>query len=176
MLFKRTAGIVAIAVFISSCIEQPTAATMPDVEIAAAGAGRVVSSARGSGHFDVNNEYRTFAFNARKSSDGTTDGQWQLQSRHTNSTLHGNVQCISFDGSTAWFSGVVTKSDLPSYPVGTVVGMIVVDNGEGAGAPADQVSLLPKVGATWCATPVATLINSVIGPFDIVNGNVQVTP
>lgn len=148
----------------------------------AAKSGPVASSARGSGHFTYEGEYRTFAFTVRKSSDGSTAGMWQLQSRHTNSTLHGEIQCVSFEGNAAWFSGTLTQSDNPLFPVGSVWGIIVVDNGEGANASPDQVSLAtqfsPAVPTAWCGAPLSAIrsIFTNIGPFDIENGNVQVRP
>ena len=53
---------------------------------------------------------------------------------------------------------------------------------EGAGASPDQVSLAttfsPANPAAWCAASLTTLrsIFVNIGPFDVENGNVQVSP
>lgn len=171
------------ALLLAACEGAPAGPALAESDALVAASGTpVVRSARGSGHITHLGEYRTFAFNVRESGDGSASGMWQIQSRHTNSTLHGKVECVSFDGNAAWFSGRLTRSSNPVYPVGSVWGMIVVDNGEGAGASPDQVSLAtgfnPPDPAAWCATPLAS-IRSIfvnIGPFDVENGNVQVSP
>jgi hypothetical protein len=177
----RSLGMTALtALLLVGCEQVPLEPTRlsPDAPLEAK--GRVESSARGSGHFTYLGEYRTFAFTVGKSADGTTNGQFQLQSRHTESRLRANVECISFDGNAAWFASRITHSNNPAFPVGLILGIFVVDNGEGTNAEPDQVSLAfpynPQNTQIWCDTPLNTLISIFGPPIDIENGNVQVRP
>jgi hypothetical protein len=177
----RSLGLATLAaLFLVGCEQVPLEPTRLSPDAVLAAKGPVESSARGSGHFTYLGEYRTFAFTVGKSVDGTTTGQFQLQSRHTDSTLRGKVECISFDGNSAWFASRITHTNNPAYPVGMVLGTVVVDNGEGRNANPDQVSLAfpfnPQDPPVWCNSSLATIIAIFGPPIDIENGNVQVKP
>jgi len=102
----------------------------------------VVSSASGSGELNVGNEVRVFAFSARKDTAGNTTGQVQLVNRASGVTTHSAVNCLSVSGNVATMSGTITSSNNANVRVGGDIWCRVADNGEGAGAPPDQITLV----------------------------------
>ena len=133
-------------------------------------AAAVAASASGSGHilFGANNEFITF--NAVRQSDGTVSGTAVVHDVSAGVTAKIDVNCLNVVGNTATISGVVTSSSDPTL-VGFEGIFQVVDNGEGAGAPPDFMSL-----ANFYA--VGTGVDCTIpGEYDLVplqSGNVQV--
>ena len=137
------------------------------------GGGRVVQSATGAGHFTIGGELRTFAFTAQKHADGSVTGQYQLINRASDARVHGEVTCLSVVGNRAWIGGV-QKNGSEGFPEGLENGFRVVDNGEGANDPPDQLSLMfvnapPGFAQAYCnARPAAPPL------FPIEGGNIQV--
>ena len=132
------------------------------------GAGRVVEQVTGSGHFTRGGQLRTFSFSAVKRADGTVTGEWQRFNRALGAKAHGDVTCFSIAGNQAWLGGGVERTTtIPGE-----VGWTVVDNGQGANSPADQISLQnvggpPGFADFFCATQPARRL------FDIEKGNIQ---
>ncbi len=131
--------------------------------------GPVIESVTGSGHFTQGGQLRTFSFSAVKRADGTVTGEWQRFARAIGAKAHGDVTCFSIAGNQAWLGGVVERTTtIPGE-----VGWTVVDNGQGANSPADQISLQNVGGApgfadTFCGDqPTKTM-------FDIEKGNIQI--
>ena len=96
-------------------------------------------------------------------------GEWERFARAIGAKAHGDVTCFSIAGNQAWLGGVVeTTTTIPGE-----VGWTVVDNGQGANSPADQISLQNVGGGagfadSFCATqPPRDLI-------DIEQGNIQI--
>jgi hypothetical protein len=127
-------------------VGEPTALTDPGTVIANASSerGPVIASVTGSGHFTTRPPalspglWRTFTLTARKYADGSVDGTFTRVEHLADGgvrTLHGAVSCFTIVGNTAWIGW--------SNPGGTPsdVAWQVVDNGEGAGDPPDQVGL-----------------------------------
>jgi hypothetical protein len=144
--------------------------------------GRVVQSVTGSGSFTVvqqTGDWRTFAFTARRHADGTVAGQWERIRRGdgnaADSKSHGVVTCFTIVANQAWLGGYAT-SGLFTEPPNNGAIWRVVDNGQGATALADQISLQfvappPADVANYCATtPTSPALN------DIEAGNIQVNP
>lgn len=135
---KRTsfATVVMGALAVSGCEPiGPTDVDAPQFKVA-----RVIESVTGSGHFtDVRGDaqLRTFSFNAVKRADGTVTGEWQRLNRSLDAKAHGDVTCFTIAGNQAWLGGVVERTT--TVPGG--VFWTVVDNGEGANSPPDQISL-----------------------------------
>lgn len=102
----------------------------------------IVSSASGSGELNVGNEIRVFAFSAQKHGVGNTTGQVQLTNRTSGVISHSTINCLSISGNVATMSGTITSSNNPNVPVGDDIWFQVADNGEGAGTPPDQITLL----------------------------------
>jgi hypothetical protein len=106
--------------------------------------GQVVALATGSGQIHVNNELRTFTFNASTDTSGVTTGQTQAFSRSTGIKWHGSLDCLSVVGNVATMSGVVTDispSTPPFFVVGSHIQFQVIDNGQGQNASPDLISL-----------------------------------
>lgn len=132
-------------------------------------------SANGQALFTFFGEKQTFAFHARELKDGTVKGSYEVRAHAFDIRLHGNIDCLSISGNSAIMSGVVTHSNFPPFPVGIDAWFRVVDNGEGANAPADEWTDLFVFSTNDCTSPE---------PFDgfpaplipIEAGNIQVKP
>jgi hypothetical protein len=138
----------------------------------AGGGGQLVESATGSGHATFVQEKRTFTFAAYNRADGTVSGQFQIINRDLDIRSHGSILCLTVKGNAAWVAGLVEISD-PEQPSPAVTWR-VVDNGQGAAAPPDQISFaFPSTIETaefWCkTTPNWTLV-------PVEQGNIHVRP
>lgn len=99
---------------------------------------------------------RTFAFQAQEREDGSVDGSGLLQFPN-DLRIHYAIDCLNVDGSMAIMSGTMTSVDLPGVDVSAYVGgpfyFRVIDNGEGDGNPADQMTYflfdLPEYAAEF---------------------------
>ncbi len=133
--------------------------------------GRVVASARGSGHIQSGGERRTFAFNAREYANGVVQGEFQLKNRAQDVVAHGDITCLSTDGGQAWLGGVFERRSDDAFE-GREVSFQVVDNGEGRNAAPDQLSLLtlyePGGAAIICRDQLPLAL------VDVEQGNIQV--
>ncbi len=138
----------------------------------AAGKG-IVAQASGAGHITIGGDLRTFSFTAQRDSDNNSRGQAELHNRSTDSSIHMKLNCLSVSGNVATMSGVVTGSNVTGAPFGegNPVWFRVVDNGEGADAPPDLISLVffffgpPGLP---CTSPLAN------ATIPIEGGNIQV--
>jgi len=137
--------------------------------------GAVVQSVTGSGHFTVGGALRTFAFTARRHTDGSVSGEYQGVRHDLGVAWHGNITCFTIIGTQAWLGGIAESSGGVVIP-GTEASWRVVDNGEGQNAPPDQITLQgvnlpPGAAAAYCAaTPAGGVLASVE------DGNIQVPP
>ena len=146
--------------------------------------GGVVESAEGSAHwtiplpnpFDIEVRNRTLSFNAKRFSDGTVSGHFEYHQVAEGESFDFNVRvtCMHiYDGHRAKIGGVVEVSNDPTIPPGTFAWFQVFDNGEGAGAPPDQSSLVgfgdEAANEAFCNSPNLPRF----GPWDI-QGNIQV--
>jgi hypothetical protein len=132
------AGLVALLAI--ACSDQPAApnAVAGDAtDLQSVGLdGQMVT---GSGHLTLEGSARKFAVSARKAADGTASGQAQIIAGNADNTIHIAIDCVVISGNTAVLSGVTTREAL--FPPGEAVFFAVQDNGQGAGSPADRVSL-----------------------------------
>ena len=155
-----------------------TVALLAAAPVFAQGDG-VINSATGSGQMHAGDgSLRTFSFNAVERGDGMVTGQAQLVNRQTGSAaqVHVEIDCLNVFGNLAIASGVVTQSFNPAG-IGLVSTFAVEDNGEGANAPSDRITLL----LTFPLVPPGTPLCMLFGPGDaapllmpIEDGNVQV--
>lgn len=183
----RYAILVACAAAVAACSDENGAlATAPERGLSPADAG-VVGSVSGSGHWEVDFGIpvptgiglRKLTLHAVEQADGTVHGEWQIVVGAT--ILHGSLDCVEFlpDGKSARVSGLVedVKFSLVFEP-NTAFGMLIVDNGEGAGAPRDQDSDLlsflnapPEVGRDFCENgtipPAFEVDDTLIGNFQV---------
>ena len=152
------------------------------------GKGPVVQSVTGSGHFTpADGALRTFSFNARRYADGSVDGHWE-RVNHTGpspTTGNGKVTCFTIrPGNDVRLGGFSTSGAASAPPTNGVVWR-VIDNGEGASSPLDQISVQlalltlapdPPQVAAYCAggllaDDVLILMNNVECA-----GNIRVRP
>ena len=141
MKFGSTLPLLALAFALSAC-EQPSAVEV-DVEPAfSRGLGPVVESVTGMGLFrqGPDEEPTTFSFTARRYADRSVEGEWERKNRSADLRGHGDVTCFNIIGDQAWIGGIIEL--FPSDPgrVGSEAIWRVVDNGQGANAPPDQIS------------------------------------
>jgi hypothetical protein len=136
----------------------------------------VVASATGSGHASgapVGGELRTFTFTVRKYGGGSVTGQMQVNNHAQDRFSHSTLDCLVVTGNRAYFGGTIDSSNDPTL-VGTPFAVEVRDNGEGGGAPPDQITLFwYPIPAGGCANPAwQAFLDGVLFPID--SGNVQV--
>jgi hypothetical protein len=145
----------------------------------AAGA-TVVQSATGSGQFEFTSDagvtaLRTFAFEARKSSDGTVNGQAQVKNRATGQTLHIAIDCLNVLGNIAVVSGTATSATGPDNSNGDAEIFGVEDNGQGATAPADRVTRAFGNSGLVCTDITSANVGAYTDLFnEVEDGNVQI--
>ena len=134
--------------------------------------GPVVQSVTGSGHLRGErgfSGFRSFSFSAREYSNGVVKGQWQAFGRAAEppTVVHGRVTCFTIEGNTAWVAGIIDRSSSPDeVPAGQERGWKVVDNGEGAGADPDQISITVAIpdgysAADWCDSGIGVEMHPV---------------
>jgi hypothetical protein len=144
----------------------------------------VLEWARGGGHIMFGEEVgeenarRTFAFTAKNRSDGTTQGQFQLNNRTEGPFFkeHGVVTCLEVEGNQAWVGGVVTHTDNPAFVAPYSRVWRVIDNGEGSSNQTDMITLAQSFGLEGteqvCKTKPELLL-AFLQPIE--DGNIQVT-
>ncbi len=137
---------------------------------ALAAPAEIISSASGKGEFVYLGKRRTFAFNAVKDSFGNARGQGELVKAPF--TFHLKINCLSIAGNVATMSGTFSDGNVGTVGFrGSPIWFRVADNGEGAGSPPDQITLveffLPGEGTTCAENRDLSLI-----PID--SGNIQV--
>jgi hypothetical protein len=148
---------------------------------AAAGGGKVVASASGGSHLTLHNvfglttlEVKTFTFDAKQRSDGTSDGHWHYKDVEDGVTwnVDGPVTCTTIVGNHAWVGGTIEHSSDPSY-TGLDMWFQVIDNGEGHNAPPDITTLI-GVGVAGQAQAYCNAANPPRFPWPVEHGNIQV--
>lgn len=139
---------------------------------AAVTSAAVIASASGSGHITFGSSQEHNSFNATRADDGSVTGHAQVIDRTASGLvrLQVDINCLNVIGNVATLSGIVTSSNEEGL-VGMEALWQVVDNGEGAGAPPDLMSLVnlhePGIGPD-CTVP---------SEFDLVpleGGNIRV--
>lgn len=119
------------------------------------------------------------AFNAKRSADGTVQGQWEYQQTFLGDVFrfHGSVTCIEVydDGTRAKFGGPITRSNDPTIPVGLFGWWTVVDNGPGGSGTLDGSSIIgvgdEQANEDFCASSEPP--NPVFFA-DVTSGNISV--
>ena len=113
------------------------AAAVTGVALAATG-----HSARGSGHVTFGATHENVSFSAQQqSADDTATGNAEVNDASAGVRAHIDVNCLNVIGNYAIVSGVVTSSNDPTL-VGDEAAFAVQDNGEGAKAPPDLMSIV----------------------------------
>ncbi len=142
---KRKITITVLS-FVGSLGCEPVA---PEVDAPSfARAGPVVGSVSGMALYTDGGAKRTWSFNAVKHADGTVRGEWQGLNRSlgTGTQSHGDVICFTVEGNAAWIGGVIEQAPANPERVGFEFGWRVIDNGQGANAPPDQITRTLRIG------------------------------
>ena len=141
--------------------------------------GPLATHVSGSGQITYLGEQRVFTLNANSGADGTVSGQMEVQNRAQDHNFHGSVVCVGSYGNVA-FAGVhITDSNDPAL-IGVDGILTVVDNGEGAGAAPDQISLFTysyplATQQAWCAAGFGLAFQqSFLALYPVEGGNIQV--
>lgn len=163
--------VLASVAVLAACSDSPTAflpenSSMSPRFLAGGNAG---PAATGAGHFYVTGDLRTFSFTGRTHMDGSVRGQAELNNRDQDVRDHISVDCLNIVGNIAYMSGVITRSSIPAR-VGLNRVWSVQDNGEGANAPADMISLV------FLASAASACNTTLPVPTIAVFGNIQVRP
>ena len=89
-----------------------------------------------------------YSIEAKQFADGTVTGQYTDQFGHGDGGFHATVDCLSVVGNSAWIGGVITSGSYGN--VGDRVVTRVVDNGNNANDPPDQItySYLSNISCT----------------------------
>jgi len=176
-------------VFLVACngtSNNPVQTTFSDQNetISFAKSGTQYPSANGQGSLVFEDgSKRIFTFHAMMHPDGSVQGQGMLKyvSSDPNQRLQFqfDINCLSVDGNVAIMSGILTRivrnnTDDSQDPIeeGQNIQFKVIDNGEGANSPPDQMSWFnhgPEV--VPCDQEDQTY-----STFDIDAGNIQVRP
>ncbi len=139
-----------------------------------ANARGVVQSVTGLGlHTDADAK-RTFSYAAVKYADGTVKGEWEGYNRSLGpgARAHGDVLCFEIKGNKAWIGGLIEQFPTRPERVGLEFGWRVIDNGQGANAPPDQITRTLRIGAP--ASDFCTSAPDIGFLHDVEAGNIQV--
>ena len=114
--------------------------------------------------------FRHFTFHAREKSNGTVQGSGVLTYIGGVRKLSFDIDCLNINGNVAIMSGVITRDNQFPANEGVLCWFKVVDNGEGAGADPDEISLF----FSGTDPAVFTCINYQQIIYPIEGGNIQV--
>lgn len=129
-----------------------------------------VHNVGGGGTLDIGlDRIERYAFSARIDTDGNVSGQFWSDWASPDVTLRGNITCLSVSGNEATIGLVVTQTDDPIIqPVGSGLVFSVIDNGQGAGASYDQISIFVDADPATCSDKDFSTY------YDLVAGNIRV--
>jgi hypothetical protein len=124
--------------------------------------------------------WRRFAFNARQYADGFVNGEWQLVAGAA--IVHGNVTCLNvLDDQNARVGGTIENAKFTGFRVGTDIGWIAADRGEGQSGQGDLTSSLraflnapPGSAEQWCTTGMLPFPGGDLAIDTIDKGNIQI--
>jgi hypothetical protein len=145
-----------LALFAVGCTEPTTTSPL----FASEGSGAVHRVSVGGHDADLaENTDKNFSLIAIELGDGSVTGEWidmfgKDPDGNPRGGIHVDVNCLSVDGSQAWIGGVIKSGTSGGVDVtGQRALTRVVDNGESASDPPDQISLsfFPVDPAISCA-------------------------
>lgn len=144
--------------------------------------GPIVASASGGANWTLEvfgfTIPQVLGFRAVRYADGSVKGHINYHQVFEGERLrfNANVTCMNvYDGNRVKYGGEVLLSNDPTVPPGTFIWLHSIDNGEGAGAPADQTTGAAfgteEENEAFCDSPA--LPNPIF--LAEVNGNIQVS-
>lgn len=146
----------------------------PDGSVVAAET-EVVASAVGSAHREAGGKPVLLNFRAIQRDDGTVEGSYYYQSVFNHVQIHVDVTCMTVvEGNKAWIAGIISESNIPVL-VGTVSYFYTFDNGEGADADADVVSLVRALDPPGEDLRFCDELPTGLPDHEVLHGNVNVT-
>lgn len=177
--------ILLTGLFLASCDNTPVSPIANSSQTFSLNKSPFVQSITGSGNFFYSeNDLRVITFEAKRMSDGSVIGYFELNSHifHPNTIVSGKITAFSVVGNVIYWGGFVTNSNYPEL-IGVGGYSAVIDNGQGKNSPPDQISLIilgtpsPIDQAAidkYCYSP-PPLGQFIIGPvYDINAGNIQI--
>lgn len=179
---RRTGMFVAILVTMTAA-----ACESPSAPQASAGPGlepdgmliaemAVTASATGAAHREFSGHPVILNFSAVERADGSVSGGYFYRAVAQNLFIRVDVTCMTVVDNRAWIAGVIVDaSENAAGLIGTVSYFYTTDNGEGAAADTDEVSLVRagdvlEEAALFCAELPTVLPNR-----EVLHGNVNVT-
>ena len=170
---SAVAALSVVSILACDPVVQPEA---PSPDFAGRGGGGVVEKVTGAGNFtDPAGNFRTFAFTAQRRADGSVHGQWERVNHRENASetkSHGRITCFTIVDNRVWLGGFATSGRL-STPPNNEVSWDVIDNGQGANSPADQISL-QGVGRVPGHADFRCALQFLRTMFDIEAGNIKI--
>jgi len=129
-------------------------------------------SVNGQGTFLYGEDIRHFSFHAKTMPNGEVKGSGVLTYNGGVQNIKFDIDCVTINGNTAILTGLVTSHRMNPDREGWFYWVKVVDNGEGSGDTADQLTLFYQGGGLNgdCSLDYAYPLN------DIEGGNIQVKP
>ena len=174
---KNALIVLAAAISAAACSQNlPTAPGNPPAPAASTsvtgGAGPVVT---GSAHtLSAGGELRAVAFNAVALPDGSASGEAQINVQSIDAWWHTRIECLAVVGNRAFLGGTIAEASDARIRVGTKSYFWVEDHGEGAGAPADRVSLAGVNETPEGLEDFCGLVQNLLPGLDVLRGNVQI--
>lgn len=180
MNLRRSLMLPAVALLAACGGETPTepaslGSTLdPDGAVVAGGDRGVTARAVGAAHREAEGKPVILNFSAMKRANGTVSGSYYYQSVFNHVSIHVDVTCMTVaEGNKAWIAGIITDSSIDAL-VGTVSYFYTFDNGEGAGAQPDIVSLVRANDVAGEDEVFCRDLPTGLPAREVVNGNVNV--
>ncbi len=120
-------------------------------------------------------QFRTFSLQVQRHADGTVSGSFQYNNHGVSSMGQGIITCFTVIGNQAWLGGEFVRSDIPAL-VGLEAAFIVIDNGEGKNATADQISFIASqpAGSGLAQAQCDFTPQGLFLLHDVEKGNIQI--
>jgi hypothetical protein len=137
--------------------------TQPDLST------NITQSVTGNGHLIGDPPERTVVFSIKKYADGTVSGWYHSLKRGPGgANIRVRVECLHISGNEAWAGGTVVAAVNPDN-IGLPYSFRFLDNGEGAGAPSDEIGTARFVEYDCTTEPDINLRQLRIGNLQIRN-------
>lgn len=148
----------------------------PDGIVAAMSSSQeVTGSATGAAHREFDGKPVILNFSAIQRADGTVTGEYIYHAVALDQRIRVNVTCMSIVGNQAFVAGIIVDaSPNLAFTIGTVSYFYTRDNGEGANADPDEVSLVRANDVPEAAEEFCTERPTILPNREVLHGNVNV--
>lgn len=137
----------------------------------------VVARVTGSAHRSALGAPVFLNFSATKRADGTVQGEYYYRALGTDPDqwLRVKVTCMTVvDGNKAWVAGITVDAFLPAL-IGRISYFYAFDNGEGATADPDVISLVRANDVDGADEEFCTELPTLLPRAEVLHGNVKVS-